>query len=115
MRVSYVLLIIGVLVVTATDGRKSSITDETGQQESVSSNNTPSTKLTVGLIVPHTNFGAREYMRAINRAIGNLHRGHNRTKDQARFTFLNKYEFTQRQVRDTMMKLTPSPTGKYSV
>lgn len=86
-----------------------------GHQELIKSSNTSLTlpKLTVGLIVPHTSFSVREYTRAINRAVGNVHKGHARTKKQTRFSFLDKYDFNQQPVRHTMMRLTPSPTGKY--
>ena len=63
--------------------------------------------LTIGIIVPHTNFGAREYTKAINRAVGGLYRG----RGQPKLSFLSKYRFTQYDITSVMMKLTPSPTG----
>lgn len=71
------------------------------------SNNGSVRQLTIGLIVPHTNFGVREYVKAINTAVGGLHKA----RGQPKFSFLKKYNFTQNQVRSTMMELTPSPTG----
>ena len=111
MRGLYVLLMVGALVASSRDGLKSSI----GQidHQKLMRGNTSLPKLSIGLIVPHTNFGVREYTRAINKAVLNLHKGHGRTKGQSRFSFLDKYEFTPSQVNSTMMKLTPSPTGKY--
>ena len=67
-------------------------------------------KLTVGLIVPHTNFEVREYNRSISKTVSSLTKsriGHN-----SKFTFLKKYRFSPREVRSVMMRLTPSPTGK---
>lgn len=108
-----VLLTVGALGVPAlsrsTDGWKSTSV----QQDSARDSNVSLPELTVGLIVPHTNFGAREYTRAINKAVVNLRKGYAKTKAQSKFTFLEKYNFTQPQVRNTMMRLTPSPTGKY--
>lgn len=62
--------------------------------------------LTVGIILPYTSFGVREYKRVMNLAVTNLHRGRGQ-----RFEFLKKYQFGAEQVKSTMMKLTPSPTG----
>ncbi|EGI68455.1 Glutamate [NMDA] receptor subunit epsilon-2 [Acromyrmex echinatior] len=110
MRGLYVLLMVGVLVVASSrDGLKSSI-GQTDHQKLMRSN-TSLPKLSIGLIVPHTSFGVREYTRAINKAVLNLYKGHGRTKGQSRFSFLDKYEFTPSQVNSTMMKLTPSPTA----
>ncbi|KAL0131036.1 hypothetical protein PUN28_002555 [Cardiocondyla obscurior] len=109
MRGLFALLMVGAIVASSRDGLKSSI-GQTDQKVIRGISNTSLPKLSVGLIVPHTNFGVREYTRAINRAVGNLHKGHARTKGQSRFSFLDKYEFTPSQVNSTMMKLTPSPT-----
>ncbi|KYN13357.1 Glutamate [NMDA] receptor subunit epsilon-2 [Trachymyrmex cornetzi] len=109
MRGLYVLLMVGALVASSRDGLKSSI-GQTDHQKLMRSN-TSLPKLSIGLIVPHTSFGVREYTRAINKAVLNLHKGHGRTKGQSRFSFLDKYEFTPSQVNSTMMKLTPSPTA----
>lgn len=70
-------------------------------------NNGSLPKLTIGLILPHTNFGVREYIRAINKAVLALHRA------KPKFSFLEKYQFTQQQVRNFKMQLSPSPTGKW--
>lgn len=113
MRGLYVLLMVGALVASSRDGLKSSIGQSDHQKLMRGSSNTSLPKLSVGLIVPHTSFGVREYTKAINKAVLNLHKGHGRTKGQSRFSFLDKYEFTPSQVYSTMMKLTPSPTGKY--
>ncbi|KYN08766.1 Glutamate [NMDA] receptor subunit epsilon-2 [Cyphomyrmex costatus] len=105
----YVLLMVGALVASSRDGLKSSI-GQTDHQKLIRGN-TSLPKLSIGLIVPHTSFGVREYTRAINKAVLNLHKGHGRAKGQSRFSFLDKYEFTPSQVNSTMMKLTPSPTA----
>lgn len=65
-------------------------------------------KLNIGLIVPYTNFGAREYTKAINKAVANLHKA---SRGLRKYTFLEHYQFTQHQIRNVMMELTPSPTG----
>ncbi|KAH0954670.1 hypothetical protein HN011_004993 [Eciton burchellii] len=102
-------------ILTGTDqqqwGNKSSSSNTSSSSSSSSNNSLP--KLTVGLIVPYTSFSVREYTKAVNKAIDSLHKGHARNKDQSRFSFLDKYQFVQRQVLKSMMKLTPSPTGKY--
>lgn len=62
--------------------------------------------LSVGIILPYTSFGVREYKRVMNLAVTNLNRGRGQ-----RLEFLKKYQFGSEQVKSTMMKLTPSPTG----
>ncbi|KAI4473264.1 hypothetical protein M0802_016214 [Mischocyttarus mexicanus] len=74
----------------------------------------PLPNLTIGLVVPHTNFNAREYTKTINRVVSNLRKGHaGRNKGQGRLTFFDKYVFTPHQVKNTMLRLTPSPTGNF--
>ena len=66
--------------------------------------------VTVGLILPHTSFGVREYIRSVKEAVEKL------TKSRGpKLNFLKRYEFSPRQVHSVMMTLTPSPTGKYTV
>lgn len=65
-------------------------------------------QLYIGLIAPHTNFGKREYLRAIHTAVSGL----NRTRG-AKLTFFKDYQFEPRNIRFDMMSLTPSPTGKF--
>lgn len=113
MRDLYVLLMMGVLVATSSDVKnrlKSSIGQPAHQEFNKTRNITSLQNLTVSMIVPYTNFGAREYSRAINKVVQNLYKGHSRTKSQSKFSFLDKYRL---QVSHRMMKLTPSPTGKY--
>lgn len=63
--------------------------------------------LTIGLILPKTNFGVRGYNKAIAEATLGL------TKPRGRkLEFLKSYVFTPTQVTSQMMELTPSPTGK---
>uniref|UniRef100_A0A1A9ULP2 Uncharacterized protein n=1 Tax=Glossina austeni TaxID=7395 RepID=A0A1A9ULP2_GLOAU len=62
-------------------------------------------QLYIGLIAPHTNFGKREYLRAIHSAVSGL----NKTRG-AKLTFLKDYQFEPRNIRFDMMSLTPSPT-----
>lgn len=65
--------------------------------------------LNIGLILPHTNFGVREYIKAINNAVASLHRSRVMTRG---LSFLKKYNFSNKNVHHVLMKLTPSPTGK---
>ena len=69
----------------------------------------PPRNLTVGLLVPHTNFGVREYIRAVNQAVGGLSRSRAMTR---KFDFMKKYNFTQANVHSAFMTLTPAPKGK---
>jgi len=110
MRGLYVLLMVGALVALPRDEVKSSI-DQTDHHKLMKGSNISLPELSIGLIVPHTSFSVREYTRAINRAVVNLRKS--RAKGQSKFSFLDKYQFTPSQVNLTMMKLTPSPTGKY--
>lgn len=61
----------------------------------------------IGLIAPHTNFGKREYLRAINSAIQTL----NKMKG-TKMKFLEDFSFSSTNVHFDMMSLTPSPTSK---
>jgi len=112
MRDLYILLMVGVLVVSTSDVKnrlKSSI-GQPGHQDLIKIiSNSSLQNLNVGMIVPHKNFGAREYNKTINNLIYNLYKDHARTK-KSKFSFLDKYWL---QVNHRMMKLTPSPTGKY--
>lgn len=66
--------------------------------------------VTIGLIVPHTSFGVRDYIRAIKGAVEKL------TKSRGpKLNFLKKYGFSPSEVHSVMMTLTPSPTGKYTL
>jgi hypothetical protein len=66
--------------------------------------------VTIGVILPHTNFGVREYIRAIKVAVEKL------TKSRGpKLNFLKKFNFSQHQVHSVMMTLTPSPTGEYTI
>ncbi|XP_076386340.1 glutamate ionotropic receptor NMDA type subunit 2 isoform X9 [Megachile rotundata] len=103
-------LIVAVFVVAGDCGWRSR-TGESGAHESSRRRNGSLPTLTIGLIVPHTNFGVREYTKTVNRAVSSLHKGHARMKEQAKFSFLNMYNFTAESVRLTMMRLTPSPTA----
>lgn len=63
--------------------------------------------LNIGLIAPHTNFGKREYTRAINSAVLGLQKGRGQ-----KLTFLKDHSFQSTNIHFGMMSLTPSPTGK---
>nr|CAD7259665.1 unnamed protein product [Timema shepardi] len=67
--------------------------------------NKPDSQISVGLLVPYTNFGVREYIRAINNAVGSLYKSRGPKLDS-----LKKYHFNQNNVYSDMMQLTPSPT-----
>lgn len=64
--------------------------------------------LNIGLIAPHTNFGKREYSRAINTAILALSKMRGATKTG----ITNNTIFAAGNVHFDMMPLTPSPTGE---
>lgn len=68
---------------------------------------THQTNLTMAILVPHTNFGYREYNKVINEAVRALHKGRSQ-----RFRFLERHHLAVENVKMKMMKLTPSPTGK---
>ncbi|KAJ6638651.1 Glutamate receptor ionotropic, NMDA 2B [Pseudolycoriella hygida] len=57
----------------------------------------------IGIIAPHTNFGKREYLRAINSAIGTLQK--TLTKGNT-----SMFTTTNTKIHFDMMSLTPSPT-----
>lgn len=59
----------------------------------------------IGIIAPHTNFGRREYLRAINSAIGTLQK--TLTKGN-----ISMFTTTNTKIHFDMMSLTPSPTSK---
>lgn len=63
----------------------------------------------IGLIAPHTNFGKREYLRAINSAMSALNK-----LSSTKLGFLKEYSFTATNVHFDMMSLTPSPTSMRS-
>lgn len=63
--------------------------------------------LNIGLIAPHTNFGKREYSRAINSAILALSKMRGATKTG----ITNNTIFSAQNVHFDMMLLTPSPTS----
>ncbi|KAF7274965.1 hypothetical protein GWI33_012371 [Rhynchophorus ferrugineus] len=65
-------------------------------------------QLNIGLILPHTNFGVREYTRAINNAVAGLHRGRGRN-----LNWVKDRNFNPKNIHNVLMTLTPSPTGKY--
>jgi len=66
--------------------------------------------VTVGLILPLTRFGVREYIRSVKEAVDKLAKSRG-----PKLHFLKKYEFSTKQVHSVMMTLTPSPTGKYTI
>ncbi|XP_043501800.1 glutamate receptor ionotropic, NMDA 2B isoform X7 [Polistes fuscatus] len=109
-----ILPLLGTLVVSGVQTWGSTIGQneirERSIEENVKNNQLPN--LTIGLVVPHTNFNAREYTKTINRVVSNLRKGHaGRNKGHGRFTFFDKYAFTQHHVKSTMLRLTPSPTA----
>lgn len=62
----------------------------------------------IGLIAPHTNFGKREYLRAINSAILALQKMRG-----TKLGFLKDFSFSSTNVHFDMMSLTPSPTSMH--
>ncbi|XP_058827198.1 glutamate receptor ionotropic, NMDA 2B [Topomyia yanbarensis] len=63
-------------------------------------------QLNVGLLVPHTNFGRRDYLRSISTAVLGLQKGRG-----PKLTFLKDHEFQTSNIHFDMMSLTPSPTS----
>lgn len=63
-------------------------------------------EVNIGLIAPHTNFGKREYLRAINNAVVNLQKW-----KISKLSFLKEYTFTSSNIHFDMMSMTPSPTA----
>lgn len=64
--------------------------------------------LNIGMIAPHTNFGKREYSRAINSAILSL----SKLRGGSKTGITNNTLFSSQNVHFDMMPLTPSPTSK---
>ncbi|CAB3380155.1 Hypothetical predicted protein, partial [Cloeon dipterum] len=62
-------------------------------------------QLYVGLLVPHTAFGQREYSKAIKSALSVLQRSRG-----PKFEFVNKYQFSFDNIKQDMLGMTPSPT-----
>lgn len=62
----------------------------------------------IGIIAPHTNFGRREYLRAINSAIGTLQK--TLTKGN-----ISMFTTTNTKIHFDMMSLTPSPTSEWQI
>lgn len=94
--ISTLILILNVCDVLWVYGwRSNTPKKETSQQE-----------LNIGFIAPHTNFGKREYTRAINAAVLGLQKGRGQ-----KLTFLKDYAFSPSNIHFGMMTLTPSPTA----
>jgi len=64
-------------------------------------------QLFTGLLVPHTAFGQREYSKAIKSAMTVLQRSRG-----PKFEFLNRYQFGFDNIKQDMLGMTPSPTGR---
>lgn len=62
-------------------------------------------KLHLGLVVPHTSFGKREYTKAYKSALDELKRS-----NKVKFSFFKSHEIA---VHMAMNSLTPSPTGEW--
>ena len=61
---------------------------------------TPQRQISIGLILPHSVFDVRAYMKSINRALKDFPDG------------IGPYEFSFSDIKQEMFKLTPSPKGK---
>lgn len=79
---------------TATDSKQTEKDDQSQQ-------------FNIGLIVPHTNFGKREYQRAIGSAVATLQK-----MRDTKLPFLRDYEFTPKNVHFDMISLTPPPKSE---
>lgn len=71
--------------------------------------------LNLGLILPHSIYNEREYNKAVTRTISEMQRLQRSKSDKGQkvFTFMDKFAFTHSQVHRIMMKVNPSPTGKF--
>lgn len=76
-----------------------------GQVERGSSTTNNNEIFNIGIIAPHTNFGRREYLRAINSAIGTLQK--TLTKGN-----ISMFTTNNTKIHFDMMSLTPSPTSE---
>lgn len=74
-------------------------------EKGVSSSHSHNEIFNIGIIAPHTNFGKREYLRAINSAIGTLQK--TLTKGN-----ISMFTTTNTKIHFDMMSLTPSPTSE---
>lgn len=110
MKSIFLLLLLFVFIISTSLGWRSQTTS--ASSSSSSSNRTTKKDTTkehfnIGLIAPHTNFGKREYSRAINSAILMLQKSRD-----TKLNFLKDYEFKAGNVHFDMISLTPSPTSE---
>ncbi|XP_059618480.1 glutamate receptor ionotropic, NMDA 2B [Phlebotomus argentipes] len=82
------------------------VENASGWRSGTSTKSSSKDELNIGLIAPHTNFGKREYLRAVNSAVLAL----SKTRGQ-KLTFLKDYGFQPANIHFDMMSLTPSPTA----
>ena len=101
MKIKLALLVLMSLVATSWQWRsqKSDVARSSKRDEKEEFN--------IGLIAPHTNFGKREYLRAINSAIVALQKLRG-----TKLSFLKDNSFSSANVHFDMMSLTPSPTSE---
>ena len=95
----WILIINGLLCLSTTNCFRANVQKSLGSQ-------LHNKQLNIGLIVPYSNFGKREYLRAINLGVTGLAKTRG-----AKFTFLKDYEFQPANVHFEMMTLNPSPTA----
>lgn len=65
----------------------------------------PVKRLSLGLLLPHTTFKVREYSKAVQTAMISL-----RKQD---LSFLHTYRFQVSDIHTDMLKVNPSPTGRF--
>lgn len=65
----------------------------------------PVKRISLGLLLPHTTFKVREYSKAVQTAMVSL-----RKQD---LSFLNTYRFQVSDIHTDMLKVNPSPTGRF--
>lgn len=64
-------------------------------------------RISLGLLLPHTTFKVREYSKAVQTAMVSL-----RKQD---LSFLNTYRFQVSDIHTDMLKVNPSPTGRFDI
>ena len=66
-------------------------------------------EINLGLIVPHSTFNERKYDKAISKSLMDMQK----LKRKGLRNFHNVFNFAHAQVHRIMMKVNPSPTGKF--
>lgn len=65
----------------------------------------------MGLILPHSIYNEREYIKAVSQSLAEILPDTKRSRKK-QFKFLEKFQFGNDEVHRIMMKVNPSPTRK---